>query len=262
MTAVLGEEEEQMSEVSFDRVRDIVFQIRRRCPWDREQTHASLRSSLLEECYEVLEAIEDNDMEKLCQELGDLLLQVLLHSQIAADSGKFSIDDVMKSLHDKIVRRHPHVFGSSKAEDPDRVLTQWHKLKQAETGKSILETVPRGLPALAYSQEIQERAARLGFDWENIEGIIEKLEEEIRELTGASSTVARDEEFGDLLFTLVNIGRRLGIDVEAALRKTNNKFCRRFSYMEDLCRKRGVDFASLSLEEKERLWEEAKKAIS
>jgi len=250
-----------MAQISFDRLKELILQIRRRCPWDREQTHASLKSGLLEECYEALEAIEDNDWQRLCQELGDLLLHILLHSQIAADSGEFTIEDVMKGLHDKIIRRHPHVFGPAEAGSPGQVLEQWHRLKQAESGQSILETVPRSLPALAYSQEIQERAARLGFDWEDMAGIMEKLDEEIRELSEAVSPEAREEEFGDLLFTLVNIGRRLGVDLEAALRRTANKFYRRFHYMEETCRRRGVDFASLPLSEKDCLWEEAKRAI-
>jgi tetrapyrrole methylase family protein/MazG family protein len=233
------------------------------CPWDRQQTHASLRESLLSECYEVLEALDEGDSGKLCEELGDLLLQIMLHAQIAKDSGEFEIGDVIRSIATKVVRRHPHVFGSAKVRDVEEVTHNWEILKQEEreADASILESVPRQMPALGYSQEIQRRVARVGFDWEDDEGVIEKLAEEVRELQQAGSQEERAQEFGDLLFTLVNIARRQGVDSETALREANRRFYRRFVFMEKLCRQRGQTFSEMSFDEQNALWEEAKKGV-
>lgn len=230
------------------------------CPWDRKQTHASLRENLMEECYELLEALDEGDPGKICEELGDLLLQVVLQSQIARDNGEFEIEDVIKSINDKLIHRHPHIFGSDKVKDADEVAHNWEILKREERGTdtSMLDGVPRQMPALSYSQAIQRRVAQVGFDWEDISGVIDKLAEEVGEFQ-KSNEKQRAEEFGDLLFTLVNIARRMGVDSEAALREANRKFYRRFSRMEELCRQRGVDFADLSFDEQNALWEEAKK---
>jgi len=230
------------------------------CPWDRKQTHASLRENLMEECYELLEALDEGDPGKICEELGDLLLQVVLQSQIARDNGEFEIEDVIKSINDKLIHRHPHIFGSEKVKDADEVAHNWEVLKREErdADTSMLDGVPRQMPALSYSQAIQRRVAQVGFDWEDINGVIDKLAEEVGEFQ-KSNEEQRAEEFGDLLFTLVNIARRMGVDSEAALREANRKFYRRFSRMEELCRQRGVDFADLSFDEQNALWEEAKK---
>ncbi len=233
------------------------------CPWDRQQTHASLREFLLEECYEALEALDEGDADKLCQELGDLLLQIVLQAQIAREAGEFEMADVLTAINAKLIHRHPHVFGETKVESAEEVAHNWEALKQAERGTetSILASVPRQTPALAYSQGIQRRVAEVGFDWENIEGVIEKLVEEVREFQQAGTSEEKAEEYGDLLFTLVNIARRLGIDSEAALREANQRFFKRFTYMEELCRQRGLTFAHLSFDEQNALWEEAKKRV-
>ena len=246
----------------FATLVDIIARLRapNGCPWDRKQTHSSLRGNLLEECYEVLEALDEEDSAKLCEELGDLLMQVVLHTQIATETGKFDLGNVMSSINTKLIHRHPHVFGSQKVKDADEVALNWHVLKQEEReGTSLLASVPRQMPALGYSQEIQHRVAQVGFDWENIDGVIDKLVEEVEELKQADSQEHKAEEFGDLIFTLANIARRMGIDLEASLRETNQRFYRRFSYMEEACRQRGLNFGELSFDEQNALWEEAKR---
>jgi tetrapyrrole methylase family protein/MazG family protein len=233
------------------------------CPWDKEQTHRTLRANLLSECYEVLEALDKGDPDGLREELGDLLLQIVLHAQIARDDKEFEIGDVIKSITTKIVRRHPHIFGSKKVRNAEEVMHNWEHLKreEREAGASALEGVPREMPALAYAFEISRRAVRVGFEWENIEGVIDKLAEEVGELKKSTGGEERSREFGDLLFTLVNVARWEGIDPEAALREANRKFFKRFSYMEKLCHERGLDFAALSFKEKDGLWEEAKREV-
>ena len=234
------------------------------CPWDRKQTHASLRENLLEECYEVLEALDEGDSVKLCDELGDLLMQIVLHTQIATEAGEFKLDDVISSITTKLIHRHPHIFSLQKAKDAEEVAHNWEVLKGEERGAdtSILESVPRQMPALGYSHEIQRRVAQLGFDWEDVDGVIDKLAEEVSEFKKAETKKQRASEFGDLLFTLVNVARRLGVDLEAALRQANRKFYQRFTYMEEVCRQRGVNFGDLSFDEQNKLWEEAKKKVT
>jgi len=233
------------------------------CPWDRKQTHTSLRENLLQECYEVLEALDEGDSGKLCDELGDLLMQVVLHTQIATEAGEFEVGDVLNSINTKLIHRHPHIFGSRKVKDADEVAHNWEVLKQEErqAETSMLASVPKQMPALGYSQEIQRRVAQVGFDWEDIGGVIDKLAEEVSEFTQASSQQQRTEEFGDLLFTLVNIARRLGVDLEATLRQANQRFYCRFAYVEELCRQRGLNLGKLSFAEQNALWEEAKKGV-
>jgi tetrapyrrole methylase family protein/MazG family protein len=230
------------------------------CPWDKKQNHGSLKHSLLEECYEVLEALDDGDSQRLAVELGDLLMQVVFHAQIASEASEFELGDVIKNITTKLVHRHPHVFGSVNAEDPEEVLTNWEKLKREEREKdtSMLDGVPKSMPSLAYSQEIQSRVARVGFDWQEDIGVIDKLAEEVSEFKGAPTKEQQELEFGDLLFTLSNIARRWGIDLESALRKANNRFYRRFIGMEELCRQRGLDFTCLTFNEQNKLWEEIK----
>jgi len=232
------------------------------CPWDRKQTHASLRENLLEECYEVLEALDEGDSIKLCDELGDLMMQIVLHTQIATEAGEFELGDVMNSINTKLIHRHPHIFGSQKVKDAEEVAHNWEALKQEERGAdtSLLASVPKQMPALGYSRAIQHRVAQVGFDWEDIEGVIDKLAEEVGEFK-QSTGEQKAQEFGDLLFTLVNIARRLGVDSEAVLREANRRFYRRFSCMEELCRQRGLNLAALSFDEQNALWEEAKKKV-
>lgn len=250
---------------SFVALKEIIARLRAPdgCPWDRKQSHASLKPYLIEEAYEVLQALEEGLPQKICEELGDLLLQIMLHAQIAAEAGQFSIDDVVESIGSKLLHRHPHVFGGDKVKDAEEVKLNWETLKQEERAEneSLLSGVPEQMPALAYSQSIQRRVAGVGFDWEKVEEIIDKLAEEVAEIKQAADYQERVEEFGDLLFTLGNIARRLDVDLEMALRSANQRFRCRFAYMEEVCRDRGIGLGSLSLDEQDALWEEAKQKL-
>lgn len=250
---------------NFDNFKGIIARLRGPdgCPWDKEQTHQSLRENLLSECYEVLEALDSGEPEKLREELGDLLLQVVLQSQIAADNSEFEMGDVVKGITEKIIRRHPHIFGSKKVKDATEVIHNWEALKkeEREEGVSMLEGVPKAMPALAYAYEISRRAVRVGFEWPDIEGVVDKLVEEVREIKKADSQQEKEREFGDLLFTLVNYARWQDIDSESALREASAKFYRRFVYMEKLCHERGLSFEELSFDEQNDLWEEAKRGL-
>ena len=229
------------------------------CPWDRDQTHDSLRRAFLEECYEALEALDAGDSSALAEELGDVLVHVAFHCRIAAESDTFTARTVLQGAIDKLVRRHPHVFGDAHVESVDEVEQQWEALKRAERkGGSALEGAPRSMPALAYSQTISRRAARTGFEWPDMDGVLDKLREEHDELQAAQTDAEREHELGDVLFSLANVARRLGIDAESALRSANLRFSRRFAHMEDASRTRNVPFETLSLDEKEALWQRAK----
>jgi tetrapyrrole methylase family protein/MazG family protein len=230
------------------------------CPWDREQTHLSVRDSLLEECYEVLEAIDAGDAAELQTELGDLLMQVVFHARIASENGDFTLHDVVEGIVSKLIRRHPHVFGEKEARDSAAVLRHWEDIKKAErpAKTSMLDGVPRAMPALAYSQEIQGRVARVGFDWNDDQGVLDKLAEEVSELKEAGTAAEREAEFGDILFTLVNYGRRQGIDAESALRGAGRKFADRFKAMENYCCEKGLTFKELSFDQQNELWERVK----
>ena len=230
------------------------------CPWDREQTHASLKRNLLEECYEVLEAIDNNNPVKLPEELGDILVQVVFHSQMAREAQEFSVEDVLSVVNQKLVRRHPHVFGDAVASDAREVERNWEELKQQEeeARKSPVEGIPRELPALTYAQLMQDRVSRVGFEWDDVSGVLNKVVEEVNELKVAPSDEERAKEMGDLLFTIVNLARWLGIHAEDALRQANARFQGRYTTMESLASERGLDFPQLPLEEKEKLWQEAK----
>ena len=246
---------------NFDTLTDIVAKLRAPggCPWDRKQTHQSLGKHLVEECYEALEAFDEDDPAKIKEELGDILLQVMLHSSIAEDNGLFTVDDVISVLSDKLVSRHPHVFGDDDAATAEDVEARWEVRKRREKGrKSVLDGVPSALPALAHSQSIHRRAANAGFDWDDVGGAMEKLDEEIAELRQASTPEELEEELGDVLSTLVNVGRKLDLDMEAALRKSNRKFIRRFTRMEELSQERSLDLAEMGFAELEALWQEAK----
>lgn len=230
------------------------------CPWDRQQTHESLKQYLLEESYEVLETIDENDMAGLSEELGDLWLQIMLHSQIAEEQKEFRLEDVIRKINTKLIYRHPHVFGGKEAKDADEVSFNWQELKGKEKpeNNSILAGVPKEMPALAASQSLQRRAATVGFDWEKLDDVMDKLVEEVGELRQASSKEEQESEFGDILFTLSNVARRMDIELESALRQTNARFTRRFNYIEDACRGKGINFKSLTLAEMDSLWNEAK----
>jgi tetrapyrrole methylase family protein/MazG family protein len=235
------------------------------CPWDREQTHLSLRRNLLEEAYEVLAALDGQDADALREELGDLLLQIVLHSQIAVESGEFSMADVVAAIDAKIKRRHPHVFGDLRVSGVGDVIANWETIKKAERAdngngdKSALDGVPQDLPALAQAEAYGERAARVGFDWPNVEGVLDKVAEEIREIQQAADS-ERAGELGDLLFALVNAARWMHIDPEAALRSANARFARRFRAVEAQARAQSRDLQDLSLADLDELWESAKRA--
>jgi len=232
------------------------------CPWDREQTHESLKPYLIEEAYEVIDAIETGDPERLCEELGDLLLQVVMHSQLAKERGLFDIEQVIQRLNEKLVQRHPHVFGDIALENADEVLRNWDRLKREQKQHaSILEGIPRSMPALLRALEVSKRAARAGFEWRDIGGVLHKLEEEESELRSAlqSGVTARiDAEIGDLLFTMVNVARHAGIDPEESLRRMVDRFIQRFRWMESAAQAQGRPLESLSEAEWEQLWQQAK----
>jgi MazG family protein len=250
---------------SWDDLIEVMARLRAGCPWDREQTHRSLVPYLIEETYEVVEAIENADAEGLCEELGDLLLQIVFHAQLGAETASFTVADVIDALANKMVRRHPHVFGDAEIHDVDAQWVNWEKLKALEaTGKkrkSRLDGIPRALGALQRGQRMQEKAARVGFDWKSVEGVLDKLTEERRELAEAREDAdpARvREELGDVLFTLVNLARSLGVDAEAAMREANEKFYRRFRLMEADAAQQGRPLNEMPIEELEALWQRAK----
>jgi tetrapyrrole methylase family protein / MazG family protein len=252
---------------SFQSFQEIIAHLRAPdgCPWDREQTHQTLRSHLLEEAYEVISALDADDPEALSEELGDLLLQIVLHAQIASEFGEFRMSDVIQKIHKKIVSRHPHVFGGEHLPDAESVVVNWERLKAAERleskkpGAGLMEGVAESLPALVQAQTYQKRAARVGFDWPDEEGVLEKIREEIRELRSTEEVMKRSSELGDLLFSLVNLARWYDIDAESALRDANRRFKSRFSYIEKTARSEGRSLSELSLEEMEALWQAAKK---
>jgi len=233
------------------------------CPWDKEQNHISLKPYLIEEAYEVIDAIDKANDEELKEELGDLLLQIIFHAQIAAEEGRFNIYDVAANIVDKLKRRHPHVFGDAKVSGTDEVLSNWEIIKKSEGKESVLEGLPSSLPALLKARRIQEKVSRVGFDWSDAKGAIEKLEEEIGELKRCienGKQVEIEEEIGDILFSVVNVARLLKVDAEGALRKTIDKFISRFRYIESEIKKRGDrKIEEYSIEELDEMWEDSKK---
>jgi tetrapyrrole methylase family protein/MazG family protein len=232
------------------------------CPWDREQTHRTLRPYLLEETYELLEAIEAGGKEDVSEELGDILLQVFMHHAIAQEAGEFSIADVAEHATAKMVHRHPHVFGDVEVAGADEVLTNWEGLKHKEQRKrgrvSALEGAPKTLPALAWALSIQKRAARVGFDWKEDQGVLDKVAEEARELAAEDDRERQEEELGDLMFALVNLARHMKLNPEEALRGSARRFYRRFEDVEEAARRDGRDVREMSAADLDRLWEEAK----
>lgn len=253
-------------ETGFEAFQEVVARLRAPdgCPWDREQTHRSLRSDLLEETYEVLTALDADDVESMREEFGDVLLLILMHIQIAAEAGEFTMADVLRGIHTKIVRRHPHVFGEAKAADAGQVLQTWEKMKaqeRAENGKSqasLLDGISKVLPALAQAEQIQKRAARVGFDWPNLQGVLDKLHEELGEVHAAENAQDRAAEIGDLLFAVVNLARWHSVEAESALREANLRFRQRFGYIETAARRQNRPLSELTLDEMEALWQAAK----
>ncbi|HDO35460.1 MAG TPA: nucleoside triphosphate pyrophosphohydrolase [Nitrospirae bacterium] len=242
----------------MDRLRD-----KNGCPWDREQTRESLKPFLIEEAYELLEAIEENSPGKIKEEIGDLLFQLIFHARISEELGEFDIRDVLDSITEKMISRHPHVFGNLNLESTEEVVQRWeeHKKREGKLRDSVLEGVPRALPSLLRAQRVQERASRVGFDWKEAGGVLEKIEEELeefREAVRSGEGKRMEEELGDLLFSIVNLSRFVNINPEEALRRTTDRFIRRFRYIETGARAMGRKLDELSLEEMDRLWEEAK----
>ncbi|ACR79568.1 MULTISPECIES: nucleoside triphosphate pyrophosphohydrolase [Kosmotoga] len=237
-----------------------ILRSKKGCEWDREQTHESLKPYLIEEAYEVLAAIDKGNDEEFAEELGDLLLQIIFHSQIASERNAFTIDDVVETLSDKLIRRHPHVFGNAKGYS----YQQWEKIKAEEKGKkeiSAIGEINHALPALSLARRVQENAAAVGFDWENLEDVTEKVEEEWSELMNAIKSGDKkkiNEEFGDLLFSMVNLSRFIEVDPEVSLRKATEKFMNRFRAVESLIRDRNLEIDKLSLKELDELWNEIK----
>lgn len=236
------------------------------CPWDREQTHATLRGGLLEEAYEVVAAINAKDDPNLCEELGDLLLQVVFHAQIATEENRFNFEAVALGISEKLVRRHPHVFGSENAADSEAVLVRWEEIKRQEKGAkteaSVLEGISEGMPALQYAAKVQKKAATIGFDWQEVTPIFEKVREELSEVEEAQpeGRARLEEELGDLLFSVVNLARKLKVDPEVALSGATHKFARRFRGVEARMRERGIPSEGASLEALDVLWDEVKNA--
>ena len=235
------------------------------CPWDRRQTREDLKSQFLEECYELAEAIDSGDVSGVVEELGDVVLHLVFQLEIGREREEFTPEEVFGGLIDKLRRRHPHVFGDADAGDADAVMANWQAIKRSErrqAGESILDGVPKSMPALAQAQGIQQRAAHAGFDWENLSGVLDKLTEEVGELAESESADEREAEFGDVLFAAVNAARWMDLDAEEALRKANARFYRRFALMEQMCGERGLSFETLPLDDKERLWQEAKRRLA
>jgi tetrapyrrole methylase family protein/MazG family protein len=257
----------QKNRYSYQDLLDIMKKLRAPggCPWDREQDHVSLKRYLIEEAYEVLEAIDEKSPEKLCDELGDLLLQVVFHARIAEENGQFSMDDVINGVSNKMIKRHRHVFGDAEAETPDDVMKIWEQVKKEEKGHEtqtkVLKDVPGNLPALMRSFKVQQKAAQVGFDWDRVEDAFEKVKEESAELEEAfkeNDAGKMEEEVGDLLFAVVNVSRFLKVQPELALTATVNKFIRRFEYVETMSARKGKSLNDMSLAEMDALWDECK----
>lgn len=249
---------------AFERILTIMDELRSQCPWDKKQTLESLSYLTIEETYELTAAILDRDMTEIKKELGDLLLHIVFYSRIASETQDFDIADVIHSVCDKLIERHPHIYGDVKADTEEEVKANWEKIKLKEGKKSVLEGVPRGLPALVKAQRIQEKVRGIGFDWDNQEQVFEKVQEEIQELKVEVDAQSNhiESEYGDVLFSLINYGRFLGLQPENALEKTNRKFIKRFMLMEEMAAADGVDFALMNLEEMDVYWDKAKQSLA
>ncbi len=253
-----------MAHYTFEQFIDITRRCRKECPWDREQTHGSIRHSLIEEAYEVVESIDHAKWDDLKKELGDLLLHVVFHANIAEESGEFTLADVIDAISNKLVFRHPHIFGSTKAGSAETVKQNWEKLKFLEGRTSLMDGVPKDLPALLRAHRLQDKASQVGFDWEKKEDAWQKVNEEVGELHTAidgGSQAEVEAEFGDLLFALVNYSRFIDVNPENALRRTVDKFIRRFQYIEGQLRESGKDIHNVTLAEMDALWNEAKSKL-
>lgn len=243
---------------AFERLLTIMDELREKCPWDMKQTLESLRHLSIEEVYELGDAILDGNMEEVKKELGDLFLHLVFYSRIASETEAFDVADVLNAICEKLISRHPHIYGDTVVKDEAEVLSNWEKLKLKEGKKSVLEGVPRSLPAMVKAQRIQDKAKGVGFDWENSDQVWEKVLEELNEFKEAKTTEEQEEEFGDLLFSLINYARFKGIHPEDALEKTNKKFIYRFQYLETESAKDGKKMGEMSLNEMDEYWNKAK----
>lgn len=255
-------------EEAFNRLVEIIKVLRKECPWDKVQTHESLKKCLIEEAYETVDAIDNKDTENLREELGDVILQVVFHGLLSEEEGHFNLTDVINQECEKMIYRHPHIFSSEEAKTVDKVLEKWENMKSIEHKQERytdrLESVPKALPALMRSCKVQRKAAGVGFDWDETEGALDKLNEEMGELVEACSLGQREEiedEFGDLLFSMVNLSRFINVDAEEALNKATQKFISRFDAMENIAEEGNMDISDLTLEEMDILWERAKNRL-
>ena len=247
---------------SLERLLDIMDELREKCPWDRKQTFETLRHLTIEETYELGDAILENNLNEIKKELGDLLLHIFFYSKIGSEKKSFDIADVANQIADKLIRRHPHIYGETNVEDADQVVKNWEDIKLKEGKKSVLEGVPNSLPALVKAYRIQEKVSGVGFDWDQKEAVLEKVKEELDELIAeidAGDSKKMEAELGDVMFSLVNYARFLKVNPENALERTNKKFIKRFNYIEEKAKKSQRKVSELSIEEMEVLWEEAKK---
>lgn len=252
-----------MTGEKFEQLVEVMRRLRKECPWDREQTHDSIKAATLEESYEVVEAIDDKNYNELKSELGDLLLHIVFHSVIGEDNSSFTINEVIDTIKEKLIRRHPHVFGDTEVNGTDDITRNWETIKLEEGRKSVLEGVPKNLPELHKSFRLQEKASKVGFDWNKKIDVWNKIKEEIEELKSAENNSDKEEiekEFGDLLFSIVNYSRFLGVNPENALRITNEKFIKRFNYIEAKLKENGKSITESDLEEMDKYWEESKKS--
>lgn len=246
----------------FTDLLEIMKRLRNECPWDKEQTHDSIKAATLEEANEVVEAIDEKNYSELKNELGDLLLHIVFHSQIASEEGIFNIEDVISSITEKLIRRHPHIFGNTKVENSKDIERNWEKIKLQEGRKSVLEGVPKSIGSLYRAFRLQQKASKVGFDWNDKNLVWNKVEEEISELKEAinkNDKIETEKEFGDLLFSLVNYSRFIDVNPEDALRLSNNKFIKRFSYIEERLKEKGINISDVTVEEMDIYWEESKK---
>ncbi len=248
----------------FEQLYAIMKKLRVECPWDKDQTHDSIKANTIEETYELVEAIDDKNYEEIKTELGDLLLHIVFHSVIAEEDNRFNINDVIDSISEKLIRRHPHVFGEIKVNGKDEILRNWEEIKLSEGRNSVLEGVPKNMPGLARAFRLQEKASKVGFDWNNKEDVWKKVLEEIEELhliDKENDPDKTEEEIGDVLFSITNYARFLGINPENALRRTNEKFIARFKYIEEKLKGENKNISSSTIQEMDKYWEESKKKI-
>lgn len=247
---------------AFNRLLDIMDDLREKCPWDKKQTFQSLSHLTIEEVYELTDAIQNNDLNEIRKELGDVIMHIVFYSKIGSETNTFDIGDVLNGISDKLVERHPHIYGDTEATTEEKVLKNWELIKLEKGNRSVLEGVPKGLPAVVKAYRIQDKVKGVGFDWENADDVWAKVEEELLEFqeeVQANDQDKMEKEFGDVLFSLINYARFKGINPEDALAKTNKKFIRRFQIMEQLLEKEGLDIGTLSLETMDIYWENAKK---